>query len=114
MTLVDRRLIKSVHLIIKTTDLSSAGYALSTGSGGVAVSDATALLVDMLINAGWYFDPFPLLASPTTRAQLFPKDLLPFSSDARPQHRSHLGFWNSRYLSWKAWRRFGSGLHRHS
>ena len=39
MLLVAARLNRSVLLIIKTTDLSAAGYALSVGSGGVAVSD---------------------------------------------------------------------------
>jgi hypothetical protein len=32
------RLTRPVKLILKTTDLSAAGYALSVGSGGVAVS----------------------------------------------------------------------------
>lgn len=41
MLLVVATLNKSVLLIIKTTDLSAAGYALSVGSGGVAVSDAS-------------------------------------------------------------------------
>lgn len=36
------RLIGPVTLILKTTDLSAAGYALSVGSGGAAVSSLTA------------------------------------------------------------------------
>jgi hypothetical protein len=99
--LVVARLNKSVLLIIKTTDLSAAGYALSVGSGGVAVSDAFSSLMDMLTVAGRYIDPLPILASPTTRPQLFAKGLFPLTLDAGHQHRPHLGFWYCRHLSRK-------------
>jgi hypothetical protein len=100
--LIVTRLNNPVKLIIKTTDLSAAGYALSVGSGGVAVSDTFAPLTDMLTNAGRYFDPLPILASLTTRPQLFEKGLFPLTFDARHQHPPHFGFWYRRHLSRKA------------
>jgi len=103
--LVFARLNKSVLLIIKTTDLSAAGYALSVGSGGVAVSEAFTSIVVILTIAGRYIDPLPIFASPTTRPQLFAKGVFPLTFDARHQHRPHLGVRNRRHLSRQARRR---------
>jgi len=54
--------------------------------------------MDMLIIAGRYIDPLPVLASPTTCPQLFAKDLFPLTFDAGHQYRPHLGFRNRRHL----------------
>jgi hypothetical protein len=91
-------LTRSVTLILKTTDLSSAGYALSVGSGGVAVSGSNILVHVSLTLTGRNTHSLPVLAPNLSGSKLLSKDILSIPSDAPSQQSARLRCRYRRYI----------------